>query len=376
MSSAKLIGENEDVIRIMSIHKSKGLEFPVVFLCGMSKEFNMTDLNKDPILLHQDLGFGPKYINYDEGESYTTLAKEAIKIKSRLELISEEMRIFYVALTRAREKLIMTGISKDYKKEISKKEELLTLYENKENKKVSENIIEKNISYLDWVLLVYLARKKEIEEIFELQVHTKKEVLEKVLKKEEKKEIDLSKNLEYIDKERMKEIKKKLEWEYEGKILNNLLTKTSVTKIKNMKIDLESDEERIEYKTPEFLKEEKALTSTEKGSLMHLILQKLDERVNYDETELDKMLENLKKKGIIDERERKAVDIEKIIMFMKTKIWKELKSAKEVHKEKPFYINLPASEVYEEDINENVLVQGIIDLYYVTEKRRNSFSRL
>ena len=286
------------------------------------------------------------------------------------------MRIFYVALTRAREKLIMTGISKDYKKEISKKEELLTLYENKENKKVSENIIEKNISYLDWVLLVYLARKKEIEEIFELQVHTKKEVLEKVLKKEEKKEIDLSKNLEYIDKERMKEIKKKLEWEYEGKILNNLLTKTSVTKIKNMKIDLESDEERIEYKTPEFLKEEKALTSTEKGSLMHLILQKLDERVNYDETELDKMLENLKKKGIIDERERKAVDIEKIIMFMKTKIWKELKSAKEVHKEKPFYINLPASEVYEEDINENVLVQGIIDLYYVTEKRRNSFSRL
>jgi len=75
MSGAKLIGENEDVIRIMSIHKSKGLEFPVVFLCGMAKKFNMRDLNQDPILLHQALGLGPKYINYEAGESYTTLAR-------------------------------------------------------------------------------------------------------------------------------------------------------------------------------------------------------------------------------------------------------------------------------------------------------------
>ena len=81
MSGAKLIGENEDVIRIMSIHKSKGLEFPVVFLCGMAKKFNMRDLNQDPILLHQDLGIGPKYINYEAGQTYTTLARRGYKNK-------------------------------------------------------------------------------------------------------------------------------------------------------------------------------------------------------------------------------------------------------------------------------------------------------
>lgn len=119
LSSAKLIGENENVIRIMSIHKSKGLEFPVVFLCGTGKQFNMQDLNKN-ILLHQDIGIGPKYINTERSIEYNTLAKEAIKIQSKVEALSEEMRVLYVALTRAKEKLIITGISKDVEKSFKK----------------------------------------------------------------------------------------------------------------------------------------------------------------------------------------------------------------------------------------------------------------
>ena len=85
----------------MSIHKSKGLEFPVVYLCGTGKQFNMQDLNKN-ILLHQDLGIGPKYINNERNIEYNTLAKEAIKIQTKLESLSEEMRVLYVALTRAK----------------------------------------------------------------------------------------------------------------------------------------------------------------------------------------------------------------------------------------------------------------------------------
>ncbi|MCL2383422.1 MAG: helicase-exonuclease AddAB subunit AddA [Oscillospiraceae bacterium] len=109
--AAKVIGENENSVRIMSIHKSKGLEFPVVFLCGMGKQFNERDLNEN-LLLHQDIGFGPKYINYERKIEYPTLAKEAIKIKAKNEILSEEMRLLYVALTRSKEKLIMTGICK------------------------------------------------------------------------------------------------------------------------------------------------------------------------------------------------------------------------------------------------------------------------
>ena len=113
MNSAKIIGENENVVRIMSIHKSKGLEFPVVFLCRSDKNINMRSLNEN-ILLDQDLGIGPKYINYERKIEYNTAAREAVRLKSKNESISEEMRILYVALTRAKEKLIIVGIQNDY----------------------------------------------------------------------------------------------------------------------------------------------------------------------------------------------------------------------------------------------------------------------
>ena len=92
LSSAKLIGENEDVVRIMSIHKSKGLEFPVVFLASTGTNFNLMDLNED-ILLHQDLGIGVKYIDYDMQIKYDTLTKHALKNKIYDEILSEEISI-------------------------------------------------------------------------------------------------------------------------------------------------------------------------------------------------------------------------------------------------------------------------------------------
>ena len=175
MGAAKIIGENENVVRIMSIHKSKGLEFPVVFLANSSKQFNMQDLN-DNILLDQDMGIGPKYIDYRRKIEYNTLAKEAIKIKTRREVISEEMRVLYVALTRAKEKLIIIGTSKDLEKELSEKQELINLYE---GEKIDKSIIENYISYLDWIELVNIKKEKEMQEYFELYKHKKNEILNK-----------------------------------------------------------------------------------------------------------------------------------------------------------------------------------------------------
>lgn len=119
LGAAKIIGENENVVRIMSIHKSKGLEFPLVFLSSTGKQFNLMDLNKS-ILLHQKMGIGVKYIDYEKQIQYDTLSKAAIRNKVYVETLAEEMRILYVALTRAKEKLIITGIEKDYDKLLEK----------------------------------------------------------------------------------------------------------------------------------------------------------------------------------------------------------------------------------------------------------------
>ncbi len=367
MSGAKLIGENEDVIRIMSIHKSKGLEFPVVFLCGTSKKFNMQDIYQSQVLLHQDLGIGPKYINYEEGETYTTPAREAIKIKLKMETIAEEMRVLYVALTRAKEKLIITGIDKDYKKSIDEKEKLLDSYKENTNK-INKSLVQKYISYLDWLELVSLKRKKDLEEILDTKVYSKKEVLKSTSSKEEKRVQSIEEELADINEEELNTVKEKLEWKYPYNNLNNILTKSSVTKIKSMKLDLEEEYE-AKYNTPEFLQEEKEskLSSAEKGTLMHLILQKLDVNVNYDKDKVQALIQGLEEKGRINGVQAKAVDIDKILKFTESRIWKEMQDAKEIQREKPFYLNVPAKEIYEENIDENILVQGVIDLYYITK---------
>ena len=381
MSGAKLIGENEDVVRIMSIHKSKGLEFPVVFLSNTQKKFNMQDINNDEILLHQDLGLGPKYINYEEGESYTTLAREAIKVQEKLELISEEMRVFYVALTRAKEKLIITGIDKDYKTNINKKEELLDAYKDKTNI-ISPYIMQNHISYLDWLELVNIKRKKDLEDVLEVKILKKKDLMKDVLSKDETKKVDIEEKLKSIEYKNIDMLKEKLDWEYKYSKSNNIIAKSSVTRIKNMKLDLEEEEseaednieQEINYKEPEFLYEKAKLTGARKGTLVHMILSKLDEKVQYNIDKVRELVDILQEKGIINETEKESIDIDKIYNFTKTNIWQEMKKAKEVQRERPFYMNIKASEIYGEDVDENILVQGVIDLYYINEKRKYCFS--
>ena len=119
MGVAKTLGENENVLRIMSIHKSKGLEFPVVVLSGLGKQFNLSDTNAS-ILFHKDLGLGPKYVNPDTRQTCDTIAKTSMKQVIRLESLSEEMRVLYVALTRAKDRLILIGSVRDTQKTASK----------------------------------------------------------------------------------------------------------------------------------------------------------------------------------------------------------------------------------------------------------------
>ena len=279
LSSAKIIGENDDVIRIMSIHKSKGLEFPVVFLVNTNKQFNEQDIKKNPVLLHQELGIGAKYINYNAQVKYDTLTREAIKNVIRNENISEEMRILYVALTRAKEKLIITGISNDYAKQLEDIEQQKNIYARKDGK-INPILVKKYKTYLDWILLVYLYEQANTEELLELNRIEQNSILEYKMKNDEKEntsqKVIKTLNQKIIDKNKINKIKEQIEYEYPNKLAIDIPTKSSVTKIKQMKnkqlgIDFESldneenvnkenstaDTKNITFEKPKFLQEEK-----------------------------------------------------------------------------------------------------------------------
>ncbi|SEF49405.1 helicase-exonuclease AddAB subunit AddA [Paenibacillus sp. UNC499MF] len=117
LGTARALGEQEDVVRIMSIHKSKGLEFPVVFVAGLGKMFNQRDL-LDPFLIHKELGFGPRFVDTELRVGYPTLPQLAIRRRMRIETLAEELRVLYVALTRAREKLFLLGTVRSLDKQL------------------------------------------------------------------------------------------------------------------------------------------------------------------------------------------------------------------------------------------------------------------
>ena len=369
MGSAKLIGENDDVVRIMSIHKSKGLEFPVVFLSSTGKQFNLNDLKED-VLLHQDMGIGAKYIDYDKQVKYDTLSKLAIKNKILLETLSEEMRILYVALTRAKEKLFITGVTRDFKKDLEKIDGSIERYP-KENGKINPILIKKCKKYLDWILLVYQYEKNLCSDKVDLNTYKKKTLI-KTLKKVDNEEIDVIKELEDkskdINKEELNKISNVLNYKYPNMLDTVIPTKTAVTTLKQLESgDKVLIEKEITLPKPKFLKtgEEEKITASKKGTLVHLCMQRLDEKVNYDLEKVKELLEELEAKKIITSKEKEAINPRKILEFTKSKIWEELKLAKEVEREKPFYINVPAKDIYKEETKENILVQGIIDLYYI-----------
>ena len=384
LGSAKIIGENDDVIRIMSIHKSKGLEFPIIFLANSNKQFNKQDIRKDDVLLHQKYGLGIKYIDYNKQLRYETVAREMIKGKIEVENLSEEMRILYVALTRAKEKIYITGTGKEIQKKLDAFEKNVEIYK-KENGKIKSNILKSCNSYLDWILQTYVYNKQQTEKIADINVILKNDIKDIWQEnKEHEDDIDVKTKIKEgiektkSDKNIAKKIKEILEYRYPFEETTKLPTKMSVSEIKKGKLS----EESINLAKPKFLQEniEKKLTGAEKGTLMHLCMQYLDTSKDYDYTELEKFVESLVAKNIITEKEKQVIQLQKLYRYTNSEIWQELKHSKLIEKEKPFYIMLSAKEIYELNesndiekvqVNQNsddkILVQGIIDLYYINK---------
>ena len=366
LKAAKIIGENENVVRIMTIHKSKGLEFPVVILAGVGKQFNFRDLN-GKILLDQDLGMGPQYIDSDRYIEFKTLAKKALAIKAKNEAISEEMRILYVALTRAKEKLIIVGRQKDVNKKMSEKQKLLEIYSTIDDNKINPYLLQKYKTYLDWLELIYLKEGvANTKNLFTVNINKREKTSVKIENEVEdisEKIIEESnKNNDEQEKEKIKEI---LNWQYKHQSIEGIPTKTSVSKLK------EKREQEIQItQEPKFINEEAKtkLTGAQKGTLIHLCLQKMRETEEYNLEKITELIEGLKDKEIITEIEAQNIDKEKLLEYTNSQLWTELKQAKEIHKEHPFYINIKASRIYNQinkEDDEDILVQGVIDLFFI-----------
>jgi len=367
----------------MSIHKSKGLEFPVVFLSNTGKSINLMDL-KQNILLHNEIGIGTKYIDYDMQIEYDTLTKSAISNKLLLEAYAEEMRILYVALTRAKEKLIITGTYSNATETIEKMEEQMARYP-KNSDKISPILIKKYKKYLDWMILVYKYNKEKIKDICEFNIINKKQINTKSIEKQTNmKEILQKLQNKEINKLQYDKISQMLQYKYPDILLSTIPTKASVSKLKEkMNEELELDFEKIigssededyphvetKFEKPKFLAEkEEKISSSQKGTLLHLCMQKLNNQKDYCLQDIKDLIEEMRLKNQITEIQQEAININKIYKFTQNQIWQRMQKSKILQKEKAFYINIPINTIYKEaDLQGDILVQGIIDLYFIDE---------
>lgn len=394
MGSAKVLGENEDVVRIMSIHKSKGLEFPVVFTSGMGKQFNLMDLSNS-ILYHEELGFGPNFVNLETRNSYSTLAKEAIKKRIRLETLSEEMRILYVAFTRAKEKLIITGASSNLEKSISGWISSASLDESI----VLPSEVLKGKSYLDWIAMAMC--KHTCGEKLRGVTGATRELITSDFSKWDikfwtKELLTVDKNLESVDKvedESMfitsknvvvdKEISRRLDYKYkfiEGAMLPSNISVSDLKKKEFTYGDEIHDTVEVfkekEVLKPKFLKEEKGLSAAERGTVIHYVMQ----RLNYDRvstiSEIKAQIEEMVLDNSLTEKEASTVWYKKIYNFFNSNLGKRLlkayKDERLVSRELPFFTELSSVE-YKPELNKDVYIdekirlQGIIDCFFEEE---------
>lgn len=382
--SAKTLGENDNVVRLMSVHKSKGLEFPVVIMCGMNKKFNRTDVSKS-ILKHRIYGVAPKYVNPDERVFRETFPRMAVKNIIKKENLSEEMRVLYVAMTRAVDRLIMIGTVNNFETKMKKWRKGPSIY----------NIYTEE-SYLDWICSCLFGRKDEnfimnavndhkfiyhvdcfkenlnfssdwnINRITLPQISMTEEEGQKI-KENMLHEISNFKN--YEDLNMKNEIERRLDYKYAFSKSVNIPTKLSVTDIKTMKQEkIESIKYRIPVlrDIPQFKEDEKDFTKAEIGTVVHFVMQHLELHRGLSCEDISLQVEEMVIKKLLSEKEAAVVDERKIEEFFKSDIGIRMKESKDVKREVPFVIKKKAHEIISSLNNEDViLIQGIIDCYFL-----------
>lgn len=389
-------GENENTVRIMSIHKSKGLEFPVVFAAGMGKMFNMMDANSG-LVLHPDLGIGMTGIEPELRIKIPTLMRQVIQKQIRLENLGEELRILYVALTRAKEKLILTGTGKSMEDELEK---LYGLRE-RQGKKLPYGILENAKNYWDWILPA-LSRHPGMDEIY---MDLGKNIFRKESDLSEKvpMQIFLKNSDSFVGRELKRQIsgeiryreythwkgdmvydetlalqlEERFSYEYPYRFLQEIPGKISVSELKGQVLEGEEavemfPEEKVEPLIPEFMqKDREELKGAARGTAYHRVLEHLDYSCADSPEAIREQIERMKEKGRIDEEMAQSVREKQIFWFVTSHLGMRMKKAEERQKlwrEQQFVISIPANEKNPLwDMNQTILLQGIIDGYFEEE---------
>ena len=368
---AELVDENADLVRIMSIHKSKGLEFPVTFVAGMSKHFNMQDANAS-FLMDMDMGIAADHVDIKERTKSKTFRRAVLSRKMKEDNLAEELRVLYVALTRAKEKLIMTA-------SLSKAAERVEneLGSSKGGMTIMEYL--NAGSYLDLVLPVLDENVADIsiyntEELF---VEEMLEQLDLDQKKEKLHEADL-----HGDAIIMRQLKDRFEQKYMHEHLAELYTKTTVSELKIAAMAEKDEaafhtfeEKEVERYEPAFRREKEAVSGTVRGNAYHKVMELLDFETIYQgkgpEENLAVFLREQVQKGALSEEYKNAVNERKVLNFLKDPIALRISEAQKkgaLYKEQPFVFGISADRLnkgFPEE--EKVLIQGIIDLFFVEE---------
>ena len=323
-------------------------------------------------------------------------------------------------------------MTRNLQKSLKDKEKILEMYTKKDlyqtsldnfnkeedqNFKLNTNVVKSYISYLDWLELVYEYNKANgVNDIIDLHTYCKTDLVKELIDKQSEivdfakvierkaKEFEEELNFSMKNKEKFEsnaerpentaeyeqdkkktydqETLEKLRWKYKYSASAKIPTKTSVTKLKELGSGENNDIEDLikmaknkkEAQTkltviPKFMEKVEKINAAQKGTLIHLCVQKLDEKKEYTKEDIVDFVKDLEKKNIISNLEAQSIDINMLYKYTKSELWQALKQAKEVHKEEPFYINVPAKEIYDEaEEHEMILVQGIIDLYYVDKE--------
>ncbi|QGH35665.1 helicase-exonuclease AddAB subunit AddA [Gracilibacillus salitolerans] len=397
LGAAKALGEQEDVVRIMTIHKSKGLEFPLVIVGAMNKQFNQQDL-RAKYLLHKELGFATKYIDPVKRIMYPTLIYHGIKKEMQREMLAEEMRVLYVALTRAKEKVVLIGTVGSLEK---KKKKWASIITHQDWVLPSYYRLE-SLSYLDWVGASLVRHHKgEILRAEDQPLTIPDEIAEDVsvwkvdrVHQSEYQTIDESnreqiealdtaihqwEGLELEDKGLKEKVANQLEYQYPYQDSIFFRAKQTVTEMKRQHEvkDSYSDQQIIEpfrapiRKRPRFMQTEQKLTRAEIGTAMHTVMQHLPLTSNWDEVALLEFIAKLEAEEMITAGEANVIDIQAIIAFFETDFGKRLVEAEQVEREVPFSLTLPAQDVYpkwQEEQQERIFLQGVIDCVIQTDE--------